>query len=524
MFRRWAIGLLVLFFALCVFASVPTQAQDCSELRTAQAFFDRANTAYDNFLFADTVADATCAIQLDPNNAEYYNKRGQAYYLLGESAKARADFSKALELDDTLYYAHNNLANLYYDIGDYDAALEGYNRALNVSESVMEREANGFSIIYSNRAGIFSQRGDYARAIADLEKSLELDRYNAPSYLFLGEVYAKQGKVVEAAEMYYEYIYAYVESMPVKPYTANRSYEVRLRNREAIEVILFLNAGDVLNVAAAVTDRTQRADPLLVLLDSFRNPIIADDDSGINANAVISDFVAPISGDYFLILSNGYSYSQTGVDGLINLSIQQTRNNTAVINSTPTPSTTGATPVSPPEEGTALEAGAFASYRLLVNDIAQIYTTKGDRLNLRAQPGLSSDILAKLDKGTLVTLLEGPRKEDGLQWWRIRTPEGLEGWSVERVDEEQTLRMALIVGEDVIVTTDGERLNVRETPSTSGTRLFQIEDGTRATLLEGPVIANNFAWWRVRLSDGRMGWVVDQIDGLRTIIPAKERD
>lgn len=499
----------------------PAFAQSCSDLPTASAYAQRARTAYDNFLFADVVADATCAIQLEPNNPEHYNQRGQAHYLLNQSAQARADFTKALELDDTLYYAHNNLANLSYDIGDYDVALEGYNRALNVSEAVLQREKDSFSIVYSNRAGIFSQRGDYARAIADLEKAIELDPSNALPYIFLGEVFAKQSKPAEAAEMYYSYVTTYANAFTPKPYIANRSYEVRLRDNEAIEVALFLNAGDVLNVAAAITDRTQRADPLLVLLDSSRTPVIADDDSGINANAVISDFVAPISGDYFLVLANGYGYSQTGVDGLVTLSIQQTRDNVAVISGTPAPSDIG---TSSDEAGVALEAGAFASYRLLLNDIAQVYTTEGDRLNLRAQPGLSSDILTKLEKGTLVTLLEGPRKEDGLQWWRIRTPEGLEGWSVERVDEEQTLRMALLVGEDVLVTTDGERLNVRETPSTSGTRLFQIEDGTRLTLLEGAVSANGFDWWRVSLSDGRIGWIVDQIDGLRTIIPAKERD
>ena len=43
-------------------------------------------------------ADYTKAIERNPNDADYYLKRGMCYQELGDSAKADADFDKVLEL------------------------------------------------------------------------------------------------------------------------------------------------------------------------------------------------------------------------------------------------------------------------------------------------------------------------------------------------------------------------------------------------------------------------------------------
>ncbi|MBI5958243.1 MAG: discoidin domain-containing protein, partial [Chloroflexi bacterium] len=63
-----------------------------------------------------------------------------------------------------------------------------------------------------------------------------------------------------------------------------------------------------------------------------------------------------------------------------------------------------------------------------------------DTLSVRSGPGLAFEILEKLAPGTVVTILEGPwRSDDGLIWWRVRTPREIEGWAVERADDIQTL-------------------------------------------------------------------------------------
>ncbi len=80
---------------------------------------------------------------------------------------------------------------------------------------------------------------------------------------------------------------------------------------------------------------------------------------------------------------------------------------------------------------------------LVVGGQASINTTEGDTLNVRAGPGASYDILARLPDGARVTLLEGPRAGEGYTWWRIRAG-NVEGWVVESVDDRGTRLQTLI--------------------------------------------------------------------------------
>ena len=49
-------------------------------------------------------------------------------------------------------------------------------------------------------------------------------------------------------------------------------------------------------------------------------------------------------------------------------------------------------------------------------------------LRLRSGPSLNDSILDRLQPGTQMTLLDGPRQADGHAWWHIRTTNGHEGW------------------------------------------------------------------------------------------------
>jgi uncharacterized protein YraI len=55
--------------------------------------------------------------------------------------------------------------------------------------------------------------------------------------------------------------------------------------------------------------------------------------------------------------------------------------------------------------------------------------TDGAGANLRALPSTDADIVAVLEEGTPVQLLEGPISADGM-WWRKVRAEGLDGWTV----------------------------------------------------------------------------------------------
>lgn len=61
-------------------------------------------------------------------------------------------------------------------------------------------------------------------------------------------------------------------------------------------------------------------------------------------------------------------------------------------------------------------------------------------------------------------------------------------------------------------------LNLRSAPSLSSAVLALLAGGSQLTLLEGPLEAEGFVWWKVRVGQ-REGWVVESLEDIRTIIP-----
>lgn len=64
----------------------------------------------------------------------------------------------------------------------------------------------------------------------------------------------------------------------------------------------------------------------------------------------------------------------------------------------------------------------------------QVNTQWGQRLNLRAGPSTSTQILEQLSAETTLILLGGPEQAEGYQWWQLGLPNGLSGWGVDNID------------------------------------------------------------------------------------------
>lgn len=56
----------------------------------------------------------------------------------------------------------------------------------------------------------------------------------------------------------------------------------------------------------------------------------------------------------------------------------------------------------------------------------------------------------------------------------------------------------------------GKSLNRRSAPGLNSTVHDSLTIGTQMTLLEGPLTADGYTWWRMRTSDGREGWVAGE--------------
>lgn len=76
----------------------------------------------------------------------------------------------------------------------------------------------------------------------------------------------------------------------------------------------------------------------------------------------------------------------------------------------------------------------------------------------------------------------------------------------------------LAVGQPARVVAAGG-LNMRDAPASSGTLLLQLGVGQRVNVLEGPVEADGFTWWRVDDGQDNIGWVADGDDAGEWLAP-----
>ena len=116
---------------------------------------------------SNKIAELNKAIQLDPENAQAYKDRGNAYYGAKKYDEALADWNKAVELDENFHQAINNRGMIYRERGQVDEALKNLNRAIEIDP--------GFINAYFNRAGLYRDIKDYDKSIQDYTKCLELN-------------------------------------------------------------------------------------------------------------------------------------------------------------------------------------------------------------------------------------------------------------------------------------------------------------------------------------------------------------
>ena len=74
-------------------------------------------------------------------------------------------------------------------------------------------------------------------------------------------------------------------------------------------------------------------------------------------------------------------------------------------------------------------------------------------------------------------------------------------------------------GMAVYVITNGDVLYLRDEPGTGGAILQYLYDRDVVTLLEGPVAADGFRWWRIRTEDGVEGWAAEASGDVSTLLP-----
>jgi tetratricopeptide (TPR) repeat protein len=105
-------------------------------------------------------------IEVNPDSADAYYERGDAYAEVGKYGQAIDDYSKAIELAPGHALAYFNRAYAYGEIGEYDKAIADYSKAIELNSSDAQA--------YYNRGLDYRNKGEMQKAVSDLEKCIAL--------------------------------------------------------------------------------------------------------------------------------------------------------------------------------------------------------------------------------------------------------------------------------------------------------------------------------------------------------------
>ncbi len=111
-----------------------------------------------------TVERLTLVIRLGVADAEDWNNRGNAYYVLKEFDKAADDFRTASLLNGAVATYWSNLADAQLESGRYGEAIYNYTTAMRKGQDDAE--------VRGNRGWARYQLGNYAGALADYDKAI----------------------------------------------------------------------------------------------------------------------------------------------------------------------------------------------------------------------------------------------------------------------------------------------------------------------------------------------------------------
>lgn len=207
------------------------------------------------------MADYSKAIELNPKHAKAYTNRGAAYDRKNDKDRALADYTKAIESDPNLWLPYFNRGQIYEGLGKREEALADFRKVLAIEPDnekaklgISRLEATPVAIkedcdkqsgdatiagctlliaanpnnaaAYNNRAVEYKKKRDYARALADFDKAIELEPSVPGRYYNRANVYFDRGEAASDQEDIKRAIADFTRAIEIDP-----KYVKALNNR-----------------------------------------------------------------------------------------------------------------------------------------------------------------------------------------------------------------------------------------------------------------------------------------------------
>jgi tetratricopeptide (TPR) repeat protein len=116
----------------------------------------------------------SAAIGQDPNSAEAYRSRGEAFARQGDYDSAIHDYTEAIKLDRSFALAFIGRGFAWESKGDDDKALLNYADAIRANP----RAATG----YCHRGAVLVRKGSYEKAVTDYSEAIQFAPQDALAY------------------------------------------------------------------------------------------------------------------------------------------------------------------------------------------------------------------------------------------------------------------------------------------------------------------------------------------------------
>ncbi len=157
----------------------------------AQPYFFRAIAKLNLDDFRGAEEDASLAIERNPFIYDAYEVRGVARQNLGKVDEAIEDYNQVLEALPENKQILFNKALAEEEIKDYDSAEKSFEQLLSAHP--------GYDNGYMGRAKLRLSQGDTIQALADINKTLELNKNATNAYVMRADIAIKSSKDYEQA-------------------------------------------------------------------------------------------------------------------------------------------------------------------------------------------------------------------------------------------------------------------------------------------------------------------------------------
>lgn len=92
----------------------------------------------------------------------------------------------------------------------------------------------------------------------------------------------------------------------------------------------------------------------------------------------------------------------------------------------------------------------------------------------------------------------------------VSTTDGIQLLDASTLSRVPNLSFRLRLNYPYQITASGDNLNLRTVPSLNGTLIQKLHKGDGINTVDGPVFADDFIWWKVKIQDGTEGWVTER--------------